>query len=983
MKAPRPPEPVYRFVSLGVSNPAQQQLLDGGRIGVLTDGGFGREIVNADGSVEPSQSEGGSLLGMVAVPARLGGGFLFWQDALYWASSFNGPLQPVVDLPTNAIGIEFGPDYLLLLLSKEPPRALALNPPRSVPLSPKGVIDVVALDDGRALALDATGRALASRDAGKSWSDVSSLLGARVSGVAEGERGIAFVLPGDDAWLQPDGQFARLASPPRERRVQQTPADFLRQAIGNGLPLPEGRAWIGDGRGTRVVDLHTGAVSPVKAAGPEGSSCIPISVEEEGVLLCFDYSANPTTTVVSHALGATPVMERTFRGSPQRVEGRELSIIASCSGARAEGSACVRHAGGAWTEVKVAPDVLRAWRPAFWVPRESGGVALIVSQREVFRGEPKIALLDPLSNRITPWDSTLAQVTPNDAEFRSGASLTLLDDGSLRGFTAKRSIAVDPRGHVTLGEQTFASISSAGTHALARDNAERLWQTSDSGAHWLEVASPAAEDAPEGTGAKLNPRPSGRATRIDCSRSGCALEHSSGTGFWLRLGWPEARATAQTRSGAPEPRVARAWEPPAGSMPSLPEAILPQLNCTARGPGPLPAKTPPRTPPAPKGREQWQEVLAGQRALAARGTHRFANIDYRDVFAAEPFQGGGLRAALHLNTADVALRDAVGKKTPLDVRFVEPFDTQGRVRKLSTSIEDWSPLGVSTRPADPLHDRRMREAMDIGFGSYARDEGAARPLLSSELGRAGGVLLIDAPSLAADTRGKIQPIRSGCSPVSGYLDARGKGFVACAERNGSTHIEALDMPQRELVRAPAAVHFRSRERAGLHFYAPGESPFVNPDAIAVGRDGKLSILRLPPGDEPPTEDNPAWLLSADAAPVALAPWSKLELATKPECAGGDGVRAIVQTETAWFDVVGTRPSENRSMTALVRWGTQRVCLEAVEVGFDSLAVPESRSLRITAVARFAGPQPGAALIGFESNAVVRAAAVCEVKIAPP
>ena len=86
----------------------------------------------------------------------------------------------------------------------------------------------------------------------------------------------------------------------------------------------------------------------------------------------------------------------------------------------------------------------------------------------------------------------------------------------------------------------------------------------------------------------------------------------------------------------------------------------------------------------------------------------------------------------------------------------------------------------------------------------------------------------------------------------------------------------------------------------MHFFPSGESLLVNPDAIAVGRDGKLRILRPPPGDSPPTTDNPAWLLSADATPLELAPWSTLEVATSPQCADGDGYRAIVQTGKSWF-----------------------------------------------------------------------------------
>src|SRR5450631_1031894 len=99
----------------------------------------------------------------------------------------------------------------------------------------------------------------------------------------------------------------------------------------------------------------------------------------------------------------------------------------------------------------------------------------------------------------------------------------------------------------------------------------------------------------------------------------------------------------------------------------------------------------------------------------------------------------------------------------------------------------------------------------------------------------------------------------------------------------------------------------------------------------------LPSPRLPPGDEPPTTDNPAWLLSDDAAPVELAPWSSLEVATSPACADKSGYRAIVQTGKSWLSVDGAsgfRPQTG--MTALVRWSTERVCLEAVEVGFSEL-----------------------------------------------
>src|SRR6188768_818373 len=237
--------PAYRFVPRDVPEFGQRLRLAGGRIGLITDGNPGREIVNPDGSVELSEPAGQGLLGVVALPARLGGGFLFWDTVLYRTHSFLGPLEPIIKLPTNAIGIELGPDYVLLLLTDAPPRAFALDPVRAVPLSPKGVIDVVAASDGRALALDVTGRALASTDAGKSWKDVTAEVGARVGGVDEGEHGVAFVTHKGDAWLQPDGQFVLLPVADKRVPVQDTPALLLLRALSDGLPLPGMRALVG------------------------------------------------------------------------------------------------------------------------------------------------------------------------------------------------------------------------------------------------------------------------------------------------------------------------------------------------------------------------------------------------------------------------------------------------------------------------------------------------------------------------------------------------------------------------------------------------------------------------------------------------------------------------------------------------------------------------------------------------------------------
>jgi len=319
-------------------------------------------------------------------------------------------------------------------------------------------------------------------------------------------------------------------------------------------------------------------------------------------------------------------------------------------------------------------------------------------------------------------------------------------------------------------------------------------------------------------------------------------------------------------------------------------------------------------------------------------------------------------------------------------QFLLPFDLGAR--RLTVPASAWSvsaahPSGNAARGTAPARER-------FGF-DFEPSERGIRPLLGREPGRAAGVLLSHgARSLLVSNNGSTRSIGPGCAAKSGYIDARGRAIVTCAARDAATRLEALEPQARELLRAPAAAHYRDRS-PGLRFFPPGEPIFVNADAVAVGHDGRLAILRLPPGDEPPTVDNPAWLLSSDAAPVALAPWSSLEPATSPACATQRGHRAVIQTERAWFDVVGATSDRDDGMSALVRWDTERICLEAIQIGFGSVAEPVNQparsddaggvhgALRISAVARFTLARPEAAFVAADGNAQLRERATCDLQ----
>ncbi len=934
-KAPR--GPVYRFVSLGVTNPTAQQALEGGRIGVLSDDGLSREVVGADGSIEQvSQRASESLMGGVPVPARFGGGFLFWSSgALYRAHSFGGALEPVTSLPTNAIGVEFGPNYLLVYQEDSAPRAFSLDPAGPLPLSPHGLIDVAATDDGRALALDAVGRAFTSTDAGKHWQDVTSTVGA-VFGVRSEGSEVSFIVGTKDrrAWLERDGRIERVPLDlkfPQRLIAEITPAlpkpeEALLNAVSAGLELPDGRALAAARQGLSSVDLHSGSARTTAPIGSPNATCVPISLEDEGIAACIAYlPAGLTTTIISHVLSAAPQTEKNFVGPAiQVLRGRTLNVIASCSGAASEGVACVRAADGAWTEARLSPELLEHWEPLYWVPRELGGVAVISSERVTHGSPTHLALLDPQTGQAT-WDVAPEQVNANDPGAQFRAKFQQFADGSVRGFTQTGSLAADPQGHVSWGEHRFTSVTNAGAHALARDANEHLWQTNDWGAHWQEIARPPFDALPEGVSVKENPRPSGRSSSIRCSDVGCVLEHSSTVGTWLRLGWPNDRPPALPTTPRLNESAAALPAPPQSSTPALPT-----LRCVPKSAGARGASSAAKTATAPA---------------------RSASTPFYDVFSVgEDYVHYRLRATVDLASderAPRALRAA--QKTRFSARFTEPFEPQARARQLSGSLG----------------------------GAFDEFQGVARPLLSSAPGHAAGVLMRDERlSFGLLNDGKSTQLPAGCAPESGYLDPLGKLLIACLEWSGATRIvEALS--GRVRARLPVAARFHDTSLPGMHFFPPAARVFVNPDAIAVGVDGKPRILRLPPGIEPPTQDSPAWLLGDDIAPIELAPWSTLELASSPACAHSGGYRAIVQTDPSWLNLDDSSDRANSALSAIVRWSAERVCLEAIEIDASKRAPDPEQRAAASLVARFIGSEPGAAFVSTE-NAAARTPATCEL-----
>ena len=952
--------PAYRFLPIARSGVKAQEFTRGPIVGLGADGA--RVVVEVDGSTERAPAPAGdSLMGGVPVPEHLGGGFVFWtSSALYRSRAFTGPLEPVAPLMTNAIGVEFGPRSLLLFTPNDTPRAYALEPARPTPTSPPGVLEIAAADADRAVAFDAVGRSLATVDGGRSWQDVTAPLGGFAQRLKVEGSEVGFVLGEEVAWLQKDGRLLRRAlaapsgSPPELEALYR-----LSRAVASGYPLPGSHALTIDRDGVFDVDLVSGNAKLVAAKPPYGSSCSAVSRDEEGLFVCFSWdSPAPTLAVVSHALGPRPKVEKVFKDTPRfAVGGEALIVAASCSGEAAAGVACVRSLTGGWSEVNVQPALGVAWEVLYWVPKTKGGVAALVSQRDAAHQATTLALVDGATGKVTPFDAPLEKVAPAGFAQFPIRDFVVSPNGTLRAFTRTSAIVVDPQGHVGTSTRVFSDIASAGPFALGRDETAHLFQTTNYGETWTEVARPPFEPEPLTPQPPDVPAPGARRARhvrsfdpryaINCSLVGCEMPHESGLATWIRLGWPvdppRPPATVAARTSVPLP-----------AAPAPPRApSRPTLRCTA--------------PSAPNAMKKPRPLLD----VAAR-KHQ-TTVRYGDAFLADTLLNYGLRGVVRIGRKgdaplDTAFERFAATKAPFDVEFVEPFAPAAHVVRARSSLDAWTRLRKERA--------RSPEERTPRFDSFMA---AARPVFGVAPGRADGVLFVNqAFSFWVSHTGKVRPLRPQCRADAGYVDARGTLFVACGNDYGATTLEDTDHGS-TLLKLPVTERFRSDSGPGMRFFPPGEQLLTHVDAVAVAADGKVGLVRTASGTEPPTADAPAWLLFADAPPVALASWASLEPATSPACARNDGYRTLIQTLPSWIDVEGSRTSSSvLGMSALVRWSTERVCLEAVEIGTGNAGPNPASPSSVTLVAQFAGKNSSAAFVGTTDTDSVHDAASCEL-----
>ena len=900
-----------------------------------------------------------ALKGGVPLPDTFGGGLLFWNaTALYTADSFLGTLEPLLDIGFLPVNVSFGPNFALVRGDDGERLAIDFRTRQRVTLAPPLLADVAVANGGRALALLEGGTCMLSEDAGKNYRALSLPPGARALSVREVSGQLIASLTSDSQMrIDPAGNVqieAASRAPPGKAigdSLWPLPEPPLEHALGFGVPIGEEFAGVAVAGSVATVNLRTGELVQVtRALVPSELSCR--TLDANGALLLACNSKTNGSLVLSDAFGERPLTQAKF-ASGVRLDFAAGVLLASarCDGLVQPGAVCVRSMDGRFHDFDVSVQLTKlessspqptqakpGSKPAIirptilrWVPKVGGGAVAVIAAQVPGLLDAQTGTFVPLSQDAL---DKAALETAHGGEDWLGLDWIALADGSLRGWLSNRAVSITSDGRLEPSVYEFRSLSGAGAHALAFDGRQRVFQSADWGRSWVETLAPPsfASDSQ----LKLAPH---------CSLVGCSL------GPWLRVGWqaevPAARVRTQNVAPAP-PRVPR--EP-------LPALSCEQLRAASVGETTETDDEPDEHP-----------LLGLSRASFAGGR------DYEATFSAgtvHPVNGSaealGLRAALAIRApleSDSAplLANSPGYSNALArITFVSPFEPSAQIQATTLS---W---------------RALNEAARAGGGEWpairpGQIDGSAVPVLGINPGEAAGLILSSEVSLWVRSAGGATALSS----INSTDDA--------------SWISAVRRPENKLVMLGGhgdgtldVVEFTAG-RARRLFQMPGLGAAhypANPDALAVGSQGALAILRTPSGSEPASVGDPAALFHEDGSVTVLAPWSRLFLANAPECKPqATDYRAVLQTSVAWLRVIDasqpvTDDALQAGMFAMLRANGDRLCLEAIELaGAPVERAGSSHETRLSA--RFVGRGPGAVRLGIESGFEFRQALSCRL-----
>lgn len=566
-----------------------------------------RLLSRPDGALEQAREYLPAARGAQAVelPARLGGGFLFYVLAsnatLFFRSpTFTGELEPFARLDFEAEQVSAGFDRLYVS-SRRPDRLIALDAERgtglglgSLPRSP-GYGKMLFADAWFGAVQVPLRGTLVTFDAGGSWRPLST--SAPSLAVQDGE----LTLSGPDGIqaLDANGAFSRRDEPgagggTRENEVAQAlraalqPTEVARGARAlsglNALKLAVLRGFrdhdtlvvASSGRLIRIRASDGALVDTVDHAYAGGGQCNALHYGQGFGFACADEGRQTTLYAFSAPLALRPV--RVFSGARYvSASGNGALVIrGGCTGgADVAGAYCIADQRGGFREIRVRGDfgvervaALADGRVAVIVPPRLGGSGFL-SVIDRAGKEQRFALKLP--------DAALGSALLEKGLWLDG--FVERPSGGLSGWVVGSEpfagVLVTLDGTVTVGAEQ-SSIDRAllsGSHGLLVGRTGRALETIDGGLQWSDVDLPSEFDG-------------GRELRDDARMQGCSEVGCAFAGF-LRVGW---------KSGSAAPRLDVAGLPDYTPLPQ-PGGSRWLVHCEATGEASEPAS--PVSPRAP------------------------------------------------------------------------------------------------------------------------------------------------------------------------------------------------------------------------------------------------------------------------------------------------------------------------------------------------------------------------------------------------
>lgn len=541
---------------------------DGGQRRVLLD--RMRMITRDDGAIErATELLPRGNVSAVALPSRLGGGYLFHANTgsgaqLWRATDWLSRLRPLVQLSAVVDTIVPGFDRLYVRYQSNG-RLAAIDADTGEPrglgtLPAAAAYGRLAFADGWRAVVDTDLRGpLATFDAGATWRSV---------GVAERPLSID-VVNGDPAVTVAGGRYlvdarGAVTFRPDTPREPGAPSDDLeiptrqpgllgkkplRAALEDGFPDSLTTAIVARGGALVRVSLHDGTtLATAEDAYPDRlAACHALRIGAGYGFLCGERDGATTVSEFAPPFALRPAL-RFAKPRFVAASGNGAIVVrgacedpTSATAAAIEDSArpyCIRSAAGELHEIRIKGEI----GVERVIALASGRVVVLVPPRGGSAGQ--ITILGGSAA------TTLPLVLPSNPPFvdrllRRGMWLDGFEEretGVLTGWVEAGGPVIGVRikldGNVTAGDvrEDAGGAILAGRFGLSLGEGGRVAETTDGGLHWDVLDLPERDDEAERAGP----------TRA-CGPAGCVI------GGWLRVGWGKAESDDDMRSAAAPP----------------------------------------------------------------------------------------------------------------------------------------------------------------------------------------------------------------------------------------------------------------------------------------------------------------------------------------------------------------------------------------------------------------------------------------------